>query len=138
MGTIIDLDFPAATTALPPRRQRQRKLHPRIEVDTPIVPHAVATFVWEEACVWLQEELPREWVTRLTVRANLLYARNARFRALLQRDGDIGLDGLWAFTRHWLAALLKKYRPGLYAKLPASYSGGAVLPAKAIGWFPPG
>jgi len=32
---------------------------PRIELDTPIVPRAVAEGVWEEAGVWLGQPLPR-------------------------------------------------------------------------------
>lgn len=106
-----------------PRRRR------RIEQDTPIVPEAVATAVWEEACVWLDEELPRAWIRRLAVRANTTYTRNEPFRRMIRRSGDAGRDWLWAFTRHWLAAMIWKQRRHLHARLPASYNTGANLPA---------
>jgi hypothetical protein len=128
MGLIIDLDYPAPLPAtLPPARGRKRRLG--IEEDTPIVPRAVAESVWEEACAWLGEELPRRWVWRLAVRANAVYARNARFRRLIRRAGDPGRDWLWAFTRHWLAALIWRQRRDLHARLPDSYNVGGQLPA---------
>lgn len=106
--------------ARPPRR--------RMQDDTPIVPHAVAEAVWAEACVYLKTELPRAWVRRLTVRANMVYQRNAQFRKLLRQDGDAGRDWLWAFTRHWLAALIYRHHSGLHAQLPESYNVGGELP----------
>lgn len=122
MGMIFDLDDPAMP-ALPPRR-RGRKRRLRIEADTPIVPRAVAMSVWEEACVWLDEELPRAWAHRLAARANVIYARNPRFRQIIRGHGNAGRDWLWAFTRHWLAARIQKYRPDLYVRLPRNYSVG--------------
>ena len=106
--------------ARPPRR--------RIQNETPIVPRAVAEAVWEEACVYLKTELPRAWMRRLAVRANLTYQRNEQFRKLLRKNGDAGRDWLWAFTRHWLAALIRKHQPELHARLPGDYNvGGALL-----------
>ncbi|MBE0540369.1 MAG: hypothetical protein IH623_03200 [Verrucomicrobia bacterium] len=106
----------------PPRR--------RIHNDTPIVPRAVAETVWEEATVYLQTELPRAWVRRLAVRAQMAYHRNAQFRRLLHQNGDAGRDWLWAFMRHWLAARLRAHRHDLYARLPASFSVGGDLPER--------
>ena len=40
-------------------RRPVRRRVPRIELDTPIVPRAVAEGVWEEAGVWLGQPLPR-------------------------------------------------------------------------------
>ena len=100
----------------------------RIEEDTPIVPRAVAETVWEEARVYLQTELPRAWRRRLAIRADRVYRRNAHFRDLMGRSGDAGRDWLWAFTRHWLAALLRKHHPELHRRLPAEYNVGASLP----------
>jgi len=40
------------------RRPARRRV-PRIELDTPIVPRAVAEGVWEEAGLWLGQPLPR-------------------------------------------------------------------------------
>ena len=84
----------------------------------------------EEVRVWPDAELPREWVKRLAARANLNYTRNARFRRFIQSSGNTGLDLLWALMRHWLAARLRRFRPELYARLPASYAMGAALPER--------
>ena len=100
----------------------------RIEQETPLVPQAVATAVWEEASVWLGEELPRAWLIRLTERAEAVYASNPRVRRRLRGPGNGGRDWLWTFTRHWLAALIWKQRPALHSRLPASYSVGHGLP----------
>jgi hypothetical protein len=100
----------------------------RIQNDTPIVPRAVAEAVWEEARVYLQTELPRVWVRRLAVRAQMTYNRNAQFRRLLRQNGDAGRDWLWAFTRHWLAAMIHERRPRLFPLLPRAYSLGEALP----------
>ena len=103
----------------------------RIVQDTPIVPRAVAEAVWEEASVYLQTELPRAWMGRLAVRADRVYRRNTHFRDLMCRSGDAGRDWLWAFTRHWLAALIRKHRPDLHRRLPAEYNVGGELPLPA-------
>jgi len=108
----------------PPRR--------RIQNDTPIVPRAVAEAVCEEACVWLGESLPPEWTNRLAARANLAYTRSAQFRRMIRRGGDSGRDWLWAFTRHWLAAMIRRRSQRLYARLPAAYSTGASLPHQPL------
>ncbi len=102
----------------------------RIEHDTPIVPHAVASAVWEEAGAWLGEELPREWRARLMERAEAVYTSNARVRRRLRSPGNGGRDWLWTFTRHWLAALLWHHRPDLHARLPDSFNVGHPLPPK--------
>jgi len=102
---------------------------PRIAHDTPIIPQAVAVCVWEEACQWLGEELPREWMIRLSEYAEAVYASNACIRRKLRGPGNGGRDWLWAFVRHWLAALIGRQRPELYARLPASFSMGAPLPS---------
>lgn len=105
-----------------------RPLRRRIQNDTPIVPRAVAEAVWQEARVHLQAELPRAWVRRLALRANLVYQRNARFRALIRKNGDAGRDWLWAFTRHWLAPMIWKQHSDLHSRLPAEYAIGRALP----------
>ena len=102
----------------------------RIEQETPLVPRAVAEAVWEEASVWLGEELPRAWLIRLTDRAEAVYASNPRVRRKLRGPGNGGRDWLWAFTRHWLAALIWKHRPELHPRLPGSYCVGDALPQK--------
>jgi hypothetical protein len=98
----------------------------RIENDTPIVPIAIA--VWEEASLWLDAGLPRSWIAELAERGNVIYAHNPRFRQLIRRPGNASRDWLWAFTRHWLSALLASRRPELRRRLPASYAVGRDLP----------
>ncbi len=67
--------------------------------------------VWAEACAWLDADLPRPWVNRLAARARAVYARNPRFQKIIRRNGNAGRDWLWAFTRHWLAALIQSTAP---------------------------
>jgi hypothetical protein len=117
---MITEDMIHGAIARPPRR--------RIQNDTPVVPRAVAEAVWEEATVYLLVELPRAWVRRLAVRAQMAYHRNAHFRRLLHQNGDAGRDWLWAFTRHWLAAMIHERRPRLFPRLPHGYSLGGALP----------
>ena len=105
---------------------------PRIELDTPIVPSAIAVAVVEEAGVWLGQPLPRRWIRELTAYANTIYAHNPRFRRKVRGQGNTGRDYLWAFTRHWLAGLMWERRPQLHARLPNTYCVGHPLPPKPI------
>ena len=106
------------------------KRTPRIELDTPILPHVIAESIREEASVWLGRPLPRRWVRELIARANTVYARNPRFRRSVRAAGDRGRDHLWVFMRHWLAGLMWERRPQLYARMPASHTNGHPLPPK--------
>jgi hypothetical protein len=120
-----DIEFkPVVCPRFAPRRCRRLW----IERDTPIIPQAIAEAVWEEASVWLGEELPREWIRRLAVRADVIYFHNPRFRRAIRRQGNAGRDYLWMFTRHWLAAMIWKRDYNLYTRLPAAYSSGGDLP----------
>ncbi len=107
----------------PPRLWRTR-----IEDDTPIVPRAVAMGVCEEASLWFGEPFPRQWEAELAERANVIYQYNARFHRLMRSRGNRGRDALWAFTRHWLCALLASRRPDLFCRLPRGYASGHDLP----------
>ena len=100
-----------------------------IQQQTPLVPAAVARGVYSEVSVWLGAELPASWAELLTEKAELVSAHDPRFLRLLRQRGDRGRDWLWAFMRHWLAALLKQHRPTYFAHLPADYSRGQPLPA---------
>ena len=143
MGWIFDLDEADAaqlSARSAPRREIEHEMVvckryvPRrcrrlwIERDTPIVPAAVAKAVWQEASAWLEVELPREWIRRLAVRANVIYFLNPRFRRKIHGQGNTGRDWLWMFVRHWLAAMIRRRSTQLYARLPASYSVGCDLP----------
>jgi hypothetical protein len=145
MGWIFDLDEADAArlSARPaPRREIEcetvvcktyvprRCRRPWIKRDTPIVPAAVAKAVWHEASAWLDVELPREWIRRLAVRADVIYFHNSRFRQKIRGSGNAGRDWLWMFTRHWLAAMIRRRRPQLYTRLPPSYSVGCDLPER--------
>jgi hypothetical protein len=125
MGYIVDFEMPSP----PPVRARRNRVPLTIEQETPLVPRAVAEAVWEEASVWLQTELPRPWIAHLARKADAIAARNANFRRRIVSPGDSGRDWLWAFTRHWLSALILKHFPTLHRQLPSSYSVGHPLPA---------
>ena len=99
-----------------------------IERETPLLPRVVAEAVLAEASEWLDSPLPPSWIDELAARAEEVYDANARFRRTLRSRGDEGRDWLWAFTRHWLAALLQQQAPHLHLRLPASYSTGHNLP----------
>src|SRR6266516_4260678 len=103
---------------------------PRIELDTPIVPRAIAAAVLEEAGVWLGQPLPRRWIRELTAYANTVYSHNPSFRRKVRSQGTTGRDFLWVFTRHWLSGLMWERRPQLHARLPSSYCVGHPLPTK--------
>ena len=133
---VVPLDFDyalepiGAAKSIPTSRRRIREPQPRIERETPLVPAAVAAAVCEEAGVWLDEPLPLWWRRVLVVRANAIYARNSNFRRKIRGRGTRGRDWLWAFTRHWLAALMLKHRPDLHERLPGAYTVGQPLPQK--------
>ncbi|MGD0536287.1 MAG: hypothetical protein ABSC03_01450 [Verrucomicrobiota bacterium] len=127
MGYLIELDSPSPRVSPGPRARTRATVEQR----TPIVPAAVAQAVWSEAVVWLGEELPRGWVARLVAKAETVFSRNRGFRRRLLLQGNAGRDWLWAFMRHWLAALIWKHRRELFDRLPASYSVGDPLPQPA-------
>jgi hypothetical protein len=142
MGYLIELDPPRpqlrpvrGSRREPARAPRNRVTPPPareaprgIEWCLPLIPHVVAESVVEEASVWLGEELPWQWVPRLARRTEVIAWHNPRFRRLLGRPGNAGRDWLWAFMRHWLAALIWRHRPDLHRRLPASYNVGHDLP----------
>ena len=121
MGYIIDCDLPARAV----RRPKRAVQPPSIAEFTPLVPRAVAEAVHEEASLWLRTALPAAWIPALARKADLIAARNPRFCRRLQRSGNAGRDWLWAFMRHWLAALVREHRPHWYQRLPSRYAVGA-------------
>lgn len=137
MGTIYD--FEQSVIINQPAKTRPRgnatasleisRLKPRrtISTATPIIPPAIALAVLEEASAWLDTPLPQHWIGKLAERAETVYARNARFRQLINGRGNVGRDWLWAFTRHWLSGLLAKHRPDLAARLPSHFKIGRDL-----------
>ena len=99
-----------------------------VELRTSISPHSIAAAVVEEAGAWLGTPLPRHWVRELADRATTVYSLNSQFRRLTRVSGNAGRDRLWAFTRHWLCALIAQHRPDLHQRLPSSYNVGYDLP----------
>jgi hypothetical protein len=61
----------------------------------------------------------RQYADELGDRARAIYGANADFAKKLRRES--GRETLYSFMRHWLAALLKKKRPDVFAKLPRGY-----------------
>ena len=102
------------------------------EDETALIPGMIATLVWEEACRFLDADLPKGWIPQLARKAKTIYSHNLRFRAVLRRPGCSGRDSLYAFMRHWLAALLLKYDATLFHRLPDSYTTGRELPLEAL------
>ena len=136
MGLIVDLDFPHIFPKLAGRSPRvpntlrsgirgTRGTRPSIVSDTPLVPRAAAEAVWEEACLLVGEELPREWIALLIEKSETIYGRSTRFRCRLRSPDHSGRDWLWAFMRHWLADLVLEQRPAWYSRLPARYAVGS-------------
>lgn len=125
MGYIIDFEL---TTPPPIRRTRHAEPFSCIAEFTPLVPHAVAEAVHEEASVWLRTELPRSWISELAAKADTVARRNRQFRRLIQRSGDAGRDWLWAFMRHWLSAKILAHDRSLHQLLPSTYASGGELP----------
>ena len=104
----------------------------QFQSQTSIAPHSIASAVVEEASRWLGTPLPRRWVRELTARAETIYQHNGHFRRTLRTRGNVGRDRLWAFTRHWLCAIIARDRPHLHRLLPSSYNVGYDLPITGI------
>ena len=109
----------------------------RIELETSIVPHSVATAVLEEASRWLGTPLPEHWARELIDRANTVYAHNAHFRRTLKSRGNAGRDLLWSFARHWLCAIIGRDHPHLHKQLPGPYNVGYDLPPQSVRYAQP-
>lgn len=124
---------PDAATTNPSRIRAWRAELDALQEETPLVPEAVAYRVCEEASVFLDAELPASWAALLVEKTAVISMHNPRFRRMLCSRGNRGRDGLWAFMRHWLAALIAKQLPALFARLPADYSRGQPLPAPQCG-----
>jgi hypothetical protein len=157
MGLIADLDFPhvvvrarGQVSRVPPRYRcgttasRQLRVEnaaPQISGimrDTPLVPRAAAEQVLDEASRLVHKHLPRDWAEMLAQRAEATYENGIRFRRRIQSLGDEGREWLWAFMRHWLAALILKERPDLFRKLPIGYAAGGQRGDCVSEWACPG
>ena len=119
-----------AAVSLPARAQAWETALVVLQRETPMAPAAVAHGVCEEVGVYLAAPVPANWAELLVEKTALVSTHNPRFRRLLRQPGDRGRDRLWAFMRHWLAALLKQQRPACFARLPEDYCRGRDLPVR--------
>jgi hypothetical protein len=84
----------------------------------------VAITVWEEACHFMGEPLPRSWMLDLTRRTHEIATHNEEFRQRLNAPKNSGRDYLFAFMRHWISGLIIENYPHLPDRLPRGYQVG--------------
>jgi hypothetical protein len=91
-----------------------------MEDATALIPEVVADAVIGEVESYVGGDGSlRQYADELADRARAIYGANAEFAKKLRRES--GRDTLYMFMRHWLASLLKKKRPDVFAKLPRGY-----------------
>ena len=106
----------------------RRSLRPGLERDTQLMPWLIADTVCGEVSRFLGVEIPARYSDWLDAKAERCYAQNNHFRKLMRGRGNAPRDWVYAFMRHWLAALLDLERPDLYRCLPADFNLGHRLP----------
>ena len=87
-----------------------------IEDETPILPDIAAESVVSDYYTKNKISIDNEQENRqydelvryLAKRANDLYNSNAHFKKQIRKPGNKGLDNLYMFMGHWLAAKIKK------------------------------
>ncbi len=110
------------------RRRHRHTFRPGLERGTALMPWLIAETVCGEAARYLDVEIPERCAAWLEARAEWHYARHRGFRARMCEPGNAGRDWLYAYMRHWLAALLQIERPDLFARLPKEFAIGHPLP----------
>lgn len=103
-------------------------LRPGLERDTQLMPWLIADTICGEVARFLGVEIPARYSDWLDAKAERCYARHDHFRKLMRGSGNAPRDWLFAFMRHWLAALLDLERPDLYQCLPEDFNLGHRLP----------
>jgi hypothetical protein len=109
-------------------RRFRLTLRPGLERDTQLMPWLIADSVCDEVSRFLGVEIPARFSDWLDAKAERCYANHRHFRKLMRGRGDAPCDWLYAFMRHWLAALLDLERPDLYQCLPEGFNLGHRLP----------
>ena len=109
-------------------RRFRLTLRPGLERDTQLMPWLIADTVCGEVSRFLGVEIPARYSDWLDAKAERCYARHDHFRKLMRGRGNAPRDWLYAFMRHWLAALLDLERPDLYQCLPEDFNLGHRLP----------
>jgi hypothetical protein len=92
------------------------------------MPWIIADTVCGEVSSFLGVEIPARYSDWLDAKAERCYARHGHFRKLMRGRGNAPRDWLYAFMRHWLAAMLDLERPDLYQCLPEDFNLGHRLP----------
>jgi hypothetical protein len=92
------------------------------------MPWLIADTVCGEVARFLGVEIPARYSDWLDAKAERCYARHDHFRKLMRGRGNAPRDWLYAFMRHWLAAMLDLERPDLYQCLPEDFNLGHRLP----------
>jgi len=91
-----------------------------MEDATALIPEVVADAVIGEVESYVGGDGSlRQYADELADRARAIYGANADFAKKLRRES--GRETLYSFMRHWLASLLKKKRPDVFARLPRGY-----------------
>ena len=98
----------------------------RFERRTGECPLYVAQVVLDEVRNYYWLDLPEALADELAVRAETVFAKNARWRKRIQ--GRHGRAYLEMFMRHWLSSALRKRRSPLFRELPDSFKFGGALP----------
>jgi hypothetical protein len=70
------------------------------------MPWLIADTVCGEVARFLGVEIPARYSDWLDAKAERCYARHDHFRKLMRGRGNAPRDWLYAFMRHWLAAIL--------------------------------
>lgn len=98
----------------------------RFERRTSHCPVFVALLILDEVRNYFWTDLPENLADELAARAEVVFARNARWRKKFQ--GRHGREYLDMFMRHWLSSALFKRKSPLYRQLPESFKMGQQLP----------
>lgn len=101
-----------------------------IERDTDIIPDIVAATIVEQVQAHVHAELSPAYASDLVKQAERIYSRNESFRKQINASGNKGRDTLYAFMRHWLASILHKSHPAIYARLWDGFANGAEPPRR--------
>lgn len=101
-----------------------------IEEDTPIMPGIVAETIIEQVQAHVGEILPDNYAGDLAQRAEKIYSTNDTFKQAIRAPGNKGRDTIYAFMRHWLAGILHKDQPAIYAKLWHGFANGSAPPCR--------
>jgi hypothetical protein len=103
----------------------------KFERQTGCCPIFMATMTLDEASNYFRTEIPEEFADQLALRAERVFARNAKVRRILKTERS--RDWLRTYMRHWLAGILCRERPALYRQLPENYKwGGHPLPYPSL------